>query len=197
MFIVLTSSVSSFTRRRTRFYYVESVKVTQSESPKLAKLMKRRAFTIMICQLTYCEDPSVVASNSFWMTFAWLRCEFYDLVTQIRQLAEKSLPNIVSWQIIAVQFLQSSPPTGGSFWMTFAWLRCEFYDLVTQIRQLAEKSLPNIVSWQIIAVQFLQLSPPTGGSFWMTFAWFLTQFFKIVTPIRHLAEKSLPNHKPS
>jgi len=106
------------------------------------------------------------------MTFAWLGCEFNDLVTQIRQLAEKSLPNLVSWQISIVQFLQSSPPVGGfSFWMTFAWLGCEFYDLVTQIRQLAEKSLPNLKSsWKRI-VKLLQSSPPAGGfSSWMTFA---------------------------
>jgi len=78
------------------------------------------------------------------MTFAWLGCEFNDLVTQIRQLAEKSLPNLESSWIFFVKLLQSSPPVGGfSFWMTFAWLGCEFNDLVTQIRQLAEKSLHN------------------------------------------------------
>jgi len=65
------------------------------------------------------QSSPPVGGFSFWMTLAWLGCEFNDLVTQIRQLAEKSLPNLVSWQISVEQFLQSSPPVGGfSFWMT-------------------------------------------------------------------------------
>jgi len=68
----------------------------------------------------FLQSSPPVGGFSFWMTFAWLGCEFNDLVTQIRQLAEKSLPNLVSWQISVVKLLQSSPPVGGSsFWMTF------------------------------------------------------------------------------